>query len=153
KDNAGNFSAQSGAISVTTSAAASCTTLPSVPGGLSATKTDTTVSLSWTASTPGANCTVGQYNVFRGGTQVGTTGATNFSDSGLSPNTTFSYNVSATNQFGTSNQSSPLSVTTNPAQTNNCSASAWNSTSIYTQGLTAVFKGFLFEAKWWNQNT
>src|SRR5262245_19644511 len=64
RDNAGNASAQSAPISVTTSAAA-CTTLPSVPTGLtSPARTDTSVTLAWNASAPGPNCTV-QYRVFR----------------------------------------------------------------------------------------
>ena len=55
RDNAGNASAQSAPLSVTTSAA-NCTTLPSVPGGLnSPSKTDTSVGLAWNPSAPGAN--------------------------------------------------------------------------------------------------
>src|SRR5262245_50997315 len=83
RDNAGNASAQSAPLSVTTSAA-NCSTLPSVPGGLnSPAKTDTTVSLAWNASTPGANCTV-QYRVFRNGAQITQVAATSTTAQGRS---------------------------------------------------------------------
>ena len=71
RDNAGNASAQSGALSVTTNpSGGNCTTLPSVPGNLVSTgKSSSSVSLSWNASNPGANCTV-TYDVFQNGAQV-----------------------------------------------------------------------------------
>jgi chitinase len=116
RDNAGNASAQSAAISVTTSGG-SCTTLPSVPGNLRSTgKTSNSVSLAWNASTPGANCTV-QYRVFRGGSQIDTTAATSYTAGGLAPNTTYSFAVAAINEFGSSAQSAAISVTTDPVGT------------------------------------
>jgi len=151
RDNAGNASAQSGALSVTTNAPANCSTLPSVPGGLSSpSKTSSSVSLAWSASTPGANCTV-QYRVFQGGTQVTQVSGTTATIGGLAASTTYSFTVAALNEFGSSAQSSALSVTTS-ANTNTCSASAWNTTSIYNTGNQAVYKGYLWEAKWWTQN-
>jgi chitinase len=115
RDNAGNASAQSAALSVTTSGGGTCSTLPGVPGGLnSPSKTDTSVSLAWTASAPGANCTV-QYRVFRNGTQIDQVAATGYTAQGLAPGTTYSFTVAAINQFGSSAQSAPLSVTTNSA--------------------------------------
>jgi chitinase len=114
RDNAGNASAQSAALSVTTSAA-SCTTLPGVPSGLgSPSKTDTSVSLAWNASAPGAGCTV-QYRVFRNGTQIDQVGGTSYTAQGLAPGTTYSFTVAAINSFGSSAQSAALSVTTNSA--------------------------------------
>ena len=92
---------------------AACSTLPSVPTGLtSPSKTDTSVSLAWNASTPGANCTV-QYRVFRNGSQFTQVTATQATVGGLSPNTTYSFTVSAINEFGSSAQSGAISVTTN----------------------------------------
>ncbi len=113
RDNAGNASAQSAALSVTTSSTATCSTLPSVPTGLSSpSKTDASVSLSWNASTPGTNCTV-QYRVFRSGTQVAQVATTSSTVSGLSANTTYSFTVAAINEYGSSAQSGAISVTTN----------------------------------------
>ena len=105
---AGTHSAQSSpALSVTTPSTAP----PSVPTGLSApTDTASSVGLSWTASTGGAT----GYTIYRNGTQVGTSTTTTYTDSTVSPSTTYQYTVDAYNGAGThSAQSSPaLSVTT-----------------------------------------
>ena len=105
---AGTHSAQSSpALSVTTPATAP----PSVPTGLSApTDTASSVGLSWTASTGGAT----GYTIYRNGTQIGTSTTTTYTDSTVSPSTTYQYTVDAYNGAGThSAQSSPaLSVTT-----------------------------------------
>jgi chitodextrinase len=113
RDNAGNASAQSAALSVTTSAATgTCTTLPSVPTGLTSTSTtSSSVSLSWNASTAGANCTV-QYRVFQNGAQATQVAATSVTIAGLAASTTYSFTVAAINQFGSSAQSGAISVTT-----------------------------------------
>jgi chitinase len=114
RDTAGNASAQSAALSVTTNGG-TCSTLPGVPTGLtSPSKTDTSVNLAWNASAPGANCTV-QYRVFRNGTQITQVTTTSTTAQGLTPSTTYSFTVAAINQFGSSAQGSPLSVTTNAA--------------------------------------
>jgi len=113
RDNAGNASAQSSAVSVTTSAATgTCTTLPSVPAGLtSPSTTSSSVSLSWNASTAGTNCTV-QYRVFQNGAQATQVTTTSVTISGLAASTTYSFTVAAINQFGSSAQSGAISVTT-----------------------------------------
>ncbi|HEY6427355.1 MAG TPA: fibronectin type III domain-containing protein [Acidimicrobiales bacterium] len=83
---------------------------PSVPSGLSApTDTASSVGLSWTAST-GATA----YTIYRNGTQIGTSTTTTYTDSTVSPSTTYQYTVDAYNGAGPhSAQSSPaLSVTT-----------------------------------------
>ena len=91
-----------------------CTTLPSVPTGLgSPSRTSNSVSLSWNASTPGPNCTV-LYRVFRNGTQVTQISTTSTTVGGLAANTQYSFSVAAVNEFGSSAQSSPISVTTSP---------------------------------------
>jgi hypothetical protein len=82
---------------------------PSTPTGVQATATSgSAVTVTWTAST-GAQT----YRVFRNGTQTGSdTSNTTFSDTGLSPGTTYSYTVSALNSFGASSQSVEATVTT-----------------------------------------
>jgi chitodextrinase len=90
------------------------TQAPSAPTGLtSPAKTDTTVSLSWTASTD--NVGVTGYEIYRGATLAGTTtGATTFQATGLTPNTAYSFTVKAKDAAGNvSAASSALNVTTN----------------------------------------
>ena len=94
---------------------------PTAPAGLtSPSKTSSSVSLSWTASTD--NVGVTGYAVYRNGTQVGTPTATSYTDSGLSAGVNYSYTVKARDAAGNlSAASSPLSVTT----------SAGNSITVY----------------------
>jgi chitinase len=113
RDNAGNLSAASAALSVRTAVVgAPCNTLPSVPTGLaSPTQTNNSISLTWNASTPGANCTV-RYRVFQGTTQAAEVTTTSHTVAGLAQNTAFTFRVAAINQFGTSAQSAALTVST-----------------------------------------
>jgi chitodextrinase len=100
-----------GAMSVTTATGAD-TVAPSVPSGLSSpTKTATTVSLSWAASTD--NVGVAGYRVLRSGVSVGTATGVSFTDTGLSQGTAYAYAVQAYDPAGnTSNSSAALTVTT-----------------------------------------
>ncbi|KQS98804.1 glycoside hydrolase family 48 protein [Cellulomonas sp. Leaf395] len=120
KDVAGNVSAASSALSVTTKAAPSDTTAPSVPTGLSASAvTQNSLTLSWSASTDNAGGSgLAGYDVYRGTTKVGSTTSTSYSDTGLTAATAYSYTVRAKDVAGNiSAASSALSVTTLPATT------------------------------------
>jgi chitinase len=123
KDAAGNVSAASSALSVTTSASgATCAAQPSVPGSLSApSKSSSSVSLSWSASSPGTNCSIAGYDVYNGSTRVAQTSGTgtSYTVSGLSANTTYSFSVAARNESSTSARSSGLSVTTSANDSGN----------------------------------
>ncbi len=84
-------------------------TPPTVPGGLQVTGTTaSSISLSWTASTD--NVAVQGYNIYRdgGGSPIGSTAGTSFTDSGLSANTSHTYTVTAydaaSNESGHSGQ-------------------------------------------------
>ncbi|HET9721842.1 MAG TPA: hypothetical protein VFP32_02320 [Candidatus Saccharimonadales bacterium] len=67
--------------------------LPSQPA-LSATTVDQThINLSWTAST--ASSGIAGYHIYRNGSQIATTTDTTYGDTGLTPNTTYSYYVVA----------------------------------------------------------
>jgi|GEM_PF-2559793 len=114
RDAVPNWSAQSSALSVTTSAAPD-TVAPSVPAGLAASAiTSTGFTLSWTASTD--NVAVTGYEVFRGGVSIGTSATTSFTVTGLSASTTYSMTVRARDAVPNwSAQSSALSVTTSAA--------------------------------------
>ncbi|HZF18150.1 MAG TPA: LamG-like jellyroll fold domain-containing protein [Burkholderiales bacterium] len=121
-DAAGNVSANSSIVNATTLAVPD-TTPPSVPTGLTATSTSPTqVVLAWIASTD--NVGVTGYIVERcTGTpcpwvQIGTTTATSFTDTGLTPATTYSYWVRATDAAGNlSGWSTIVPVTTQSADT------------------------------------
>lgn len=96
-DAAGNQSAKSGTLSVTTQAPD--TVAPTAPGTPTASGiTPSSVTLSWTAATD--NYGVAQYKVFRNGAQVGSTTTTTYTDTGLTPETTYSYTVKAQDAAG-----------------------------------------------------
>lgn len=136
--------------------AASDTTPPTVPAGLTATATSaSTVNLSWTASTDptvGGQTTSGLagYKIYRGGSQIATSATNSYSDSGLTAATQYTYTVAAYDNAGnTSAQSGSASATTKaalPAISNlvgsNTTASttqiSWN-TNVATNG--QVFYG------------
>jgi len=81
---------------------------PPTPTGLAATNTTSTSTvLSWNPA-----ATASSYVLFRNGTQVTSTAGTNYADTGLLPETTYTYNVRATNVAGQSGLSSGLNVTT-----------------------------------------
>lgn len=85
---------------------------PTVPAGLHATGIDEAdVALAWQAATD--NLGVTGYRLYRDGQLIGSTAATDYSDSGLTPDTTYEYSVEATDAAGNlSGLSAPLQVTT-----------------------------------------
>lgn len=114
-DNSGNTSAQSTAAGVTTPACAVDTTPPTVPANVVATALNcTNVNLSWAASTD-TGSGVRQYNIYRDGALINIVAApaTSALDTSVSPSTTHSYTISATDAAGnTSALSTPAPVTT-----------------------------------------
>jgi hypothetical protein len=97
-----------------------CAAAPSAPTGLAAPASSITsfgATLNWTAATVGANCSVTSYTIYQNGTSIGTASSTTFNVTGLTPSTTYSFTVAATDSAGTSAQSSPVSVTTASAGT------------------------------------
>ena len=75
------------------------TTAPSAPTGLTATPISSTqINLSWTASTD--NVGVTGYQVFRDFVQIATTTTTNYSNTGLTPSTSYAYTVKAFDAAG-----------------------------------------------------
>jgi len=111
-DQAGNNSAQSAPLNVTTLPPPD-TTPPSVPANLVASSiTSTTVTISWTASTD--NVGVVGYRIYRNGTPVATvTSGTSYQNTNLTPATAYTYTVQAYDQAGNNSaQSAPLNVTT-----------------------------------------
>jgi hypothetical protein len=82
-------------------------TVPGAPTGLSGTSSASSVSLTWSAASGATS-----YNVYRNGTKVGSPTSTSYMDSGLAANTTYSYQVSASNSAGEGAKSSTISVKT-----------------------------------------
>src|SRR5438132_30793 len=98
RDAAGNL-ATSADFTLTTLIAVPDLTPPSVPTNLSASAVSSSqINLSWTASTD--NVGVAGYTIYRGGLQIGTTSLTSYSDTSLSPSTTYSYTVAAYDAAG-----------------------------------------------------
>jgi uncharacterized repeat protein (TIGR01451 family) len=110
------------------------TTSLAAPTNLLGTSTQTTATLSWTASTGGVAPIT--YTVLRNGTSTGNTTSTTFTDAGLTPSTTYSYVVKATDSATpTPNAavSSAISVTT-LAATSTPPAVILQSVSLGTNG-------------------
>jgi chitodextrinase len=116
--------------------AAPDTQAPSAPTNLSATAvSQSQINLSWTASTD--NVGVTGYKIFRGGTQVGTSSTTSYSDTSLSAGTSYTYTVKATDAAGNDSlASSSASATTQspdtqaPTAPTNLAAGTTTSTTV-----------------------
>jgi chitodextrinase len=133
-DAAGNNSAQTTPINVTTGDAGDVQP-PSVPTGLAASGiSPTQISLSWTASTD--NVAVSGYRVLRNGQQIATTAATSYTDGALTPSTSYTYAVSAFDASGNASAASqPISVTTQadstpPSTPTNVAGTATSSSQV-----------------------
>jgi hypothetical protein len=88
-------------------------TVPAPPTNLAANATSSTaIQVSWTASAGATS-----YNVYRDlvGTAIATVTTTSFTDTGLTPSTTYQYQVSAVNTAGESAKAGPVSATTQAA--------------------------------------
>jgi mannan endo-1,4-beta-mannosidase len=121
---------------------------PPAPAGLTATATANSVSLSW-----GASAGASSYQVLRapgasGGTfsPVATTSGTSFTNTGLPADTTFRYQVTASNSAGTSPPSNTVAVTTQPGGgTGDCEidyqASNWGGSPGFTANVTITNTG------------
>jgi chitodextrinase len=141
KDVAGNASAASSALSVTTTGPAQDTTPPSVPSGLVASNvTDTAVTLTWAASTDTGGSGLGGYDVYRGTTKIGSTSAavTTYTDSGLTPSTAYQYTVRSKDVAGNvSVASQAVSVTTKPSTSTGGSCKVTYTHNDWGNGFTA----------------
>jgi chitodextrinase len=133
KDAANNMSTASGGLSVTTTAD---TTPPTAPTGLeSSSITATSFTLSWSASTD--NVLVTGYDIFKNGTQIGSSATTSYAVTGLAPTTAYNMTVKAKDAAGNiSVASSVLSVTTTPDTTVPAAPTDLIASSIATTGFT-----------------
>jgi trimeric autotransporter adhesin len=109
---------------------ATCGAVPPAPTGLTAIgSSSSTIGLSWTATPPPSNCTIGSYNVYGSKTSgftpsvssliANVTTGTTYSVSGLAASTTYYYLVEAVDTDGASTESNQATAETSAAP---CSA-------------------------------
>jgi chitodextrinase len=126
KDAAGNVSADSNSVSVTTLAPVVDTTAPTAPTLSASGTTQTATKLSWSGATD--NVGVTGYDVLRNGVVIGsTTTATTFAVTGLTASTAYTFNVRAKDAAGNiSVNSNTVSVTTLANTVTYCTSAATN---------------------------
>jgi hypothetical protein len=131
----------SGGTSTATTSVFVDTTPPTVPASLTASATgNSTISLTWAASTDSSGLGVAGYDIYRctgasctPSTLVGTSTTASYGDSGLAASTTYTYAVSAYDTFGlASAKSSPTHATTQNASLPTISSFVASPTSIFT---------------------
>ncbi|HBD27076.1 reprolysin-like metallopeptidase [Flavobacterium sp.] len=128
RDAAGNLSAVSNTVNVTTLANTTDTTVPSTPTLSASGTTQTSTNLSWTASTD--NVGVTGYNVYRGATLLTTVTGTTYTATGLTASTAYSFTVRARDAAGNlSAVSNTVNITTLANTTVTYCASQGNSTA------------------------
>lgn len=105
------------------------TQAPTAPTNLNTTVTSNTqINLNWTASTD--NVGVTGYQIFRGGTQVGTSTATTFNDTGLTASTAYSYTVKAVDAAGNLSGNSNTATATTSANPTTAANLALGKTAV-----------------------
>ena len=128
-----NGGAGSGQPWTATGPCSSCSTAPAIPTGLAASgTTSSNTNLNWNAVTPPAGCSV-SYKVLQGGTIIATPTTTSDAVTGLTPSTTYSFTVEATDAAGTSAASSAVSVTTSASS---CTTKPTAPTGLAASGTT-----------------
>ncbi|MEV6825242.1 PQQ-dependent sugar dehydrogenase [Amycolatopsis sp. NPDC051102] len=144
RDAAGNVSQASTTVTIAVPQCQADTEPPTTPTGVTATASGTTVTVRWTAATD--NVGVTGYEVLRDGAVAGSTSgaaSTSFTDSALSANTLYQYQVRARDAQGNrSAASTPIAVTTGSA----CATALCSVTRVTTEtdlpwGLTTLPDG------------
>jgi len=125
KDAAGNISAASSTLQVTTDEPAD-TQAPTAPSNLSSSNVgETSVTLSWTASTD--NVGVTGYDIYKNGSVMASTANTSYNVTGLTAATTYSFYVKAKDAAGNvSAASNTISVTTDESVAEYCESKGSN---------------------------
>ncbi|MFD0590970.1 lytic polysaccharide monooxygenase [Paenibacillus sp. GCM10027627] len=123
---------------------------PTDPTNLAVTgSTTSTISLSWTASTD--NVAVAGYDIYRNGAYVGFANGTSYTDTLLTPNTSYTYKVRArdTSSNVSVNFSNDATGSTLPGSV--CPPD-WVATGVYVKDSEVVLNGIKYKAKWWTTN-
>jgi chitodextrinase len=128
RDTFNNSSTATG-VSVTVNNPVPDTQAPTVPTNLGTSgTTETTIGLTWSSSTD--NVGVTGYKIYRNGVQIGTSNNTTYQDTGLTPNTSYLYSVSAYDAAGN-----------NSAQTNQIAIATLNDTTPPTVSISSPSSG------------
>lgn len=145
RDAAGNSSAASAALTVTTETGTNPgdTTAPTAPGNLTVTaKTSSSVTLSWSASTDDVG--VSGYEVFNGSNVAAAVTGTTATISGLQANTTYTFTVKAKDAAGNSSPASnEATVTTDPSS--GTEPAAWAPYTAYTVNQLVTYNGVTYK--------
>ena len=114
RDVAGNTQTASTVTVSVSNAPPADTTAPTVPTNLAAAASSSSqINLSWNAATD--NVGVAGYRVSRGGSVITTTTGTTYSDTGVAPQTTYTYSVAAFDAAGNVSAGSAAASATTPA--------------------------------------
>lgn len=102
-----------------------CSTAPTVPTNFhaSVSASQSAISLSWSASTPGTNCALSTYGIYRDGTAIASTPGTSYTDTDVSAGKTYSYTITATDTAGHISTSSAAVSVSVPSSTGGGSGS------------------------------
>lgn len=127
RDAAGNVSQASNVVQTQVPQCQVDTQAPTTPANLQGTVTGTSAALTWSAATD--NVGVAAYEIYRNNVIVGSTPATNYVDTGLSPATAYQYSVAARDaQNNVSPRSANIPLTTGNA----CTTAVCGVTEIVT---------------------
>jgi chitodextrinase len=139
-DNLGHESANSNQISIrTASGTVTCTGTPTAPSSLTAGVIgQTSLDMSWSGSSASNGCTLAGYKVYRAGIFIGTANTTNFQDTGLNPNTNYTYTVRAYDTSGhESADSNILTARTAALPTSSCTGNPSAPSGLAVNSVTA----------------
>jgi fibronectin type 3 domain-containing protein len=122
--------------SVTVQNTVACSAAPGTPSNFSGTSSSpTSVTLTWSAGSVPAGCTITKYSVTQGGTVVDTPTGLSQTVTGLSPNKSYSFTLSDSDSNGTSAPTSAINVstqadTTPPTAPTNATATVKNAGEV-----------------------
>lgn len=125
------------ASSASASAKTLDTTAPTTPTGLGASAvSQSQINLSWSGSTDSGGSGLAGYRIYRNGTQIGTSTATSYSDTGLSGYTTYTYTVAAYDNAGNVSTQSTSATAKTPDQTPPSVPTGLTATSVTATSVT-----------------
>ena len=102
----------------------------------------TQINLSWTAVTAPSGTTLAGYRIFRNSVQIATSTGTTYNNTGLAPNTAYTFTVAAYNTLGgVSPLSNPASATTLPDTTAPTTPSALSATTASATQINLSWTG------------
>ncbi len=128
---------QNGSVSKSNPCSGGDTQAPSVPTGLvRGAVAPASVALSWNASSD--NVGVTGYDVWRGGARIGSTAATNYTDTTVAASTSYSYTVRAFDAVGNTSAASAVLAVTTPAPGCQVSFTIANAATVFGQNLYVV---------------